>query len=400
MSTDLYGNPLGRSPTFELNVWQKRQATLLYHFTSLDYLKGLKQRIDALIKGSDVTLDTAIDEGRDRLMVSERWGGRDTAANWSTYGFPALVEWQQAVTWMIAQRTIESYCGSDAQNCAGKLRELSMRWATPEEEEHFQRSFDAVFTYASYIDGSITRPQSRDDGAFYNIWHGVQSEFESLRVSRHSELFPRIPRYRVRTDVEAVTGRAPPRTGVYVPQDDPAGALQFCWTGGEWDGSPDDCVTFNALGREAINAVGREHLWKDSPRLLAFVKARHFGAFEAFVRESRGKRFDPERHLNDPTWATIFISSEGRMKRPCKWYYVEVIEGDFEEPEDESAVSAGVQSRIEAGRLCPRVGYWFTPAKQASRRYFKQGEVFPEFEDSAYGATFWQWSPDQSAPKL
>ncbi|KGM52622.1 hypothetical protein N799_13410 [Lysobacter arseniciresistens ZS79] len=88
------------------------------------------------------------------------------------------------------------------------------------------------------------------------------------------------------------------------------------------------------------------------------------------------------------------------MKRPCKWYYVEVIEGDFEEPEDESAVSAGVQSRIEAGRLCPRVGYWFTPAKQASRRYFKQGEVFPEFEDSAYGATFWQWSPDQSAPKL
>ena len=57
-------------------------------------------------------------------------------------------------------------------------------------------------------------------------------------------------------------------------------------------------------------------------------------------------------------------------------------------------------TRVPAGKGCPRAGYWFTPAKQGSRRHFKQGDEFPEIEGSAYGATFWQWSPDQSDPKL
>ena len=57
-------------------------------------------------------------------------------------------------------------------------------------------------------------------------------------------------------------------------------------------------------------------------------------------------------------------------------------------------------SPIPASNPCPKPGYWFTPAKQSSRRYFKQGDTFPEIEASAYGATFWQWSPDQSEPRL
>ena len=56
--------------------------------------------------------------------------------------------------------------------------------------------------------------------------------------------------------------------------------------------------------------------------------------------------------------------------------------------------------RHPAGHTCPRSGWWFTPAKEASRRHFKQDEVFPEIEGNSYGATFWQWSPDQSDPSL
>lgn len=56
--------------------------------------------------------------------------------------------------------------------------------------------------------------------------------------------------------------------------------------------------------------------------------------------------------------------------------------------------------RKAAGELCPRSGWWFTPAKTNSRRYIQQGTPFPAIEDSNYGTTFWQWSPDQSAPKL
>ena len=56
--------------------------------------------------------------------------------------------------------------------------------------------------------------------------------------------------------------------------------------------------------------------------------------------------------------------------------------------------------RKAAGELCPKSGWWFTPAKANSRRYIQQGTAFPAIEGSDYGTTFWQWSPDQSAPTL
>jgi hypothetical protein len=58
------------------------------------------------------------------------------------------------------------------------------------------------------------------------------------------------------------------------------------------------------------------------------------------------------------------------------------------------------QGRIEGGMPCPRTGWWVTPAKTKSRRYFKIGELMPVIEDSDYGSTFWQWDVDQSTPKL
>jgi hypothetical protein len=57
------------------------------------------------------------------------------------------------------------------------------------------------------------------------------------------------------------------------------------------------------------------------------------------------------------------------------------------------------RSNVPAGQPCPEAGWWFTPAKQGSRRYFKQGETMPDVGGD-YGAVFWQWSPDQSAPSL
>ena len=54
---------------------------------------------------------------------------------------------------------------------------------------------------------------------------------------------------------------------------------------------------------------------------------------------------------------------------------------------------------VGAGEPCPEAGWWFTPAKTGSRRYFRQGEVMPTLGGD-YGETFWQWSPDQSAPQL
>jgi hypothetical protein len=51
--------------------------------------------------------------------------------------------------------------------------------------------------------------------------------------------------------------------------------------------------------------------------------------------------------------------------------------------------------RCEANHPCPKTGYWWTPAKQNSRAYFQQGEVMPDFPNSSYGATIWQWDVTQ-----
>ena len=56
--------------------------------------------------------------------------------------------------------------------------------------------------------------------------------------------------------------------------------------------------------------------------------------------------------------------------------------------------------RVAAFNSATQTGWWFTPAKQGSRRHFKQGDVFSDVEGSSYGSTFWQWAPDQSDPKL
>lgn len=58
-----------------------------------------------------------------------------------------------------------------------------------------------------------------------------------------------------------------------------------------------------------------------------------------------------------------------------------------------------VSLRCEAGQPCPKPGYWMTPAKAGSRRYFQHGQTMPEVQ-SDYGSTIWQWDSDQSDPKL
>jgi hypothetical protein len=77
----------------------------------------------------------------------------------------------------------------------------------------------------------------------------------------------------------------------------------------------------------------------------------------------------------------------------------------FDEDSDwpDAARRAGPSSlkhpNVPAGQPCPETGWWFTPAKPDSRRYFKHGETMPDVGGD-YGVTFWQWSTDQSPPSL
>lgn len=398
MTTDIQGSPFGRQPDLQLNLWQKRQAALIDYFASLEYLKGLLERIEALIQGADISLDAAMADGRDRFIANARWGTRDTAANWSTYGYPALLDWKQTIQRQISLRAVEAYSTTDAQNCAGKLRELSMLWANEEEEARFKRSFDSVYSYASNIDRIMQRPQSANDGVYHTLWHGYRSADQTLNPPAYDALFPRLPRFRIRTDVVAETGKRPPRTGIYVPQDDPYGTLQFGWTGGDWNGSLDKCYSFSDLGRKIVNAVGRHNLWNDNPELLAYVRHHFPEQFETSLKEVFGATYSPE-FLSKPENAALLLEDKGLSKFSCKWYFVEKIEGAWEDAAEAEAAAippAFRQQRVPAGEPCPADGYWFTPAQPDSRRRFQRGEVFPQITGSDYGDTFWLWAVNQT----
>ncbi|WP_420994271.1 type VI immunity family protein [Cupriavidus sp. 30B13] len=56
-------------------------------------------------------------------------------------------------------------------------------------------------------------------------------------------------------------------------------------------------------------------------------------------------------------------------------------------------------SHIAAGETVPRAGWWFTPAKRGSRRYFEAGEIAPKMPtEPARGIVVWQWDTDQRMP--
>ena len=61
----------------------------------------------------------------------------------------------------------------------------------------------------------------------------------------------------------------------------------------------------------------------------------------------------------------------------------------------EPARTEQARHNVPGGSPCPEAGWWQTPAKEGSRRYFKAGEIMPVIEGSAWGATSWQWSPAQ-----
>lgn len=77
-------------------------------------------------------------------------------------------------------------------------------------------------------------------------------------------------------------------------------------------------------------------------------------------------------------------------------------DSDWPDAEKRRLGRLGQTSRpnVPGNSPCPEPGWWFTPAAKGSRRYFKQGDIMPRIEGSAYGDTFWLWDADQENPKL
>lgn len=375
--TDLFGNPLHKGLPFELSLWQKRQAALLIRWTSDEYLKGLKSLIDGLIRGADIDLLLADQQGRDALMINERWGVRDASVNWGTHVRSALQDFQQATVKLLAWREQGVYGMTGANQCGRMLDEHSSLWMTPDEESRFNESWKQLYAYASKLDDAVSPSRNLNDFSFASEWDALSP------VTRRAPQGKLV----VNTAIEAKTGEHPPVAGIYVPQDDPFGALQFGWPGSE-DGALRPCLTFNQVGRDLVTAVGRNELWQNGKEIAGFAsslaKKRQISDWGVFEASDAG----------DPRWAPALVALNAFESRSCGWYLVEAIEGQHEFLDAEGEASPGESLSCQAGHACPRDGDWETPAKANSRRGFKQGEIMPSV-DGDYGRTIWHWVVDQ-----
>jgi len=171
------------------------------------------------------------------------------------------------------------------------------------------------------------------------------------------------------------------------------GALQFGWTGGY--GELGDTYTLNDFGKIAFERVGRAGLWSDESGLHALINEPQ--------HRQLPKIDDSDRARVD--FAPAAVAMQGFEGRPCKWYFVELLDGEYEDHDGSytglsSFPSSTSPHRVAGGELVPQSGWWYTPAKMGSTRYFKKDDRFPHLDGNEFGTTFWIWSPDQSAPKL
>jgi hypothetical protein len=361
-----------------LTDWQRKQAAMLYQFASLDYLKGLHRMVSDLVNGFvDPLLSAAKQQGRDSVLVDPRWGTRNTVENWSNNAWPFLKDLQASLVKDMAGRALERYEKSGTNDCFRAIAEYSTQWATVEEEAAFERRVREISDYANMLDQTL-------DDYYDSRWN----DFEFFHAYPKFVLdHPKLPRFRVRTDVTGESGKTPGRTGVYIPQDDAHASLQFAWIG-NGGGKLRASNTFSEIGLEALKNIGRDNLWIDEEKMFAFT-----------TKSQWAKLFEPTVYMlgkEHREFAALAIADEAFVDRPCKWYFVEVIDGEFEDASPELAnAENALKEKVTGGEICRTSGFYFTPAHANSRRRLTQGERAPNF-DSEYGKTIWQWDPTQT----
>jgi hypothetical protein len=362
-----------------LTSWQKRQAATLYEFASVDHLKSYHRIVTALLDGViDPLIETALSQNRDRFMTDARWGDRDTVANWSRHAWPFLKDLQTSLARDIVGRAFERYDITATNECLRGVEEFSMNWTTPDEEQVVQAAIRKVSDYASTIDYTL-------ENYFGSGWNDY-SLFLTFR--QFCLQHPRIPKFRIRSDQTAAFGKMPPRTGVYIAQDDPNASLQFAWTGNS-KGKLRKSNTFNEIGIAALEFVGRDGLWSNDSKMFDFAVKSTFKHLFSSTIFRHGEAY--------PEIAACAVAGEAFTERPCEWYFVELIEGEWEPvgPEPAHGQERETVLRVPGGGTCGQAGYYFTPAVPGSRRFFALGETTPDLQ-TQYGKTIWQWDIVQS----
>ena len=325
-----------------------------------DLIDGILDPILALSKS----------QHRDSVLIDTRWGTRNTTENWTNNAWPFLKDLQFSLAKDIAARAIDRYGVTGTNECFRGISEYSMQWTTVDEEEKFNAVVRVVSEYAIYIDQTFNDYQ-------FSRWTDFDFAFAYQKFSAEHA---RIPQFRIRTDITAESGKTPIRTGVYAAQNDPYASLQFAWTG-NGGGKLRPANTFNELGIAALQKIGRKGLWIDDEKMFEFA-----------MQSPHRELFRPTIYMlgtEHRSFASGAVAEEAFINTPSKWYFVEMLNGQFENSEElEVEESQPFVERISGGEVCEKPGIYFTPAVAGLRRRFKRGEIAPEHRKRDFYPTF------------
>jgi hypothetical protein len=359
-----------------LTLWQKRQAVLLYKFSSLDYLKEMQLALNELIAYVDKLLDLAKKQGRDKVLVSYEWGNRNTSENWANNAWPFLKDFQLTTARQIAERNNHKYSITGFNQFHRGISEFSTNWASTEEEANIEKYIKRISIFCKYIDLTLDKfsTSSRwNDFTLYKAW---------LHFENH---YFKLPRIKIREDIMADTNTVPPKSGVYFSSTDSNAAPQFSWAAGP-HGKVLPGRTFNQLGMAALDYTGRDGLWSDGEKMLQFVMLNKNNTLlkeDAFYSDSK-----------TPVLAPSLVARNAFATCNGKWIHVELVDGEYEDDEGPNDHQSANLVKLSGGEICKIPGYYFTPARANLRQLFNIGEVLPNFE-SDYGVTIWQWDANQ-----
>ena len=142
------------------------------------------------------------------------------------------------------------------------------------------------------------------------------------------------------------------------------------------------------LGKIKLALVGRPSLIEPAAEVIG-PRREHIGCMNYLLANTLAPTYR-DGELDKPmpvTWRLVWKDErylDGLIPREEAEYLAPVV------------VPAPTRLRCEANQFCPREGWWLTPARENSRRLFKQGELMPEIGGD-YGATVWQWDEQQEA---
>jgi len=324
-----------------------QEVYLLERFSTLDYFRPIRDNYEAAVRHAEQCLEAFVNDlppdYRSRHLSQQPdivWGERVLPNMRETLN--ALIRGYIRISHgelkgLGSAGRVESDRRGIVDHDVSWMDEPQVTAVVPGGSHLFWELFGATLSPASMVTNTIDRYW--DAGDLTDRY--LEGSFGPLNPPKQW------PRYRLNRTVLVATGDPIPRNGIFLPDIDQS------------------CASLLVVGERA-------------------PKANHLIRIDTRIDENGIKRGETP------------ISE----KCPTTWTLIERVPGETVPSEEGLGPTGSTPERVPAGKPVTQSGYWFTPAKQGSRRYFKQGDVFPEIEGSPWGDTFWQWAPDQSDPKL